>query len=220
MSLPRPSTGTIVKIAIVLIALGVLAWFLLRGVDLHAMADMAVERLREAGPWVFFVAMAILPAFGAPISFFTIVAGPAFGLPVSIPAAAAAMLVNMTINYWVARRWLRPAVEWFFRHTSYKIPRASAENARMLTLLVRLTPGLPYCVQGFVLGLAEVSFGTYLVISFAVQYSFAVGLLVFGDALMKGRAGLIITGVAILVFVAVAVQLLRRRYARGNTTSA
>ena len=208
------------KLAAVLAALVVLAWFLLRGVDLRAVANVAIDWLRDAGPWPFFLAMAVLPAIGAPISLFSITAGPAFGLPVSIPAAAAAMLVNLTINYWVARRWLRPAVEWFFRHTSFKIPRASTENARMLTLLVRLTPGLPYFAQGYVLGLAEVPFWIYLTISFAVQYAFVLGLLIFGQALMEGRAGLIVAGAGILIFAVVAVQLLRRRFARGNSTPA
>lgn len=208
------------KLAVVFAALAALAWFALRGVDLKAAATVAVDWLRDAGPWAFFAAMALLPAFGAPISLFTITAGPAFGLAVSIPAAAAAMIINMTINYWVARRWLRPTVEWFFRHTSYKIPRASAENSRMLTLLVRLTPGLPYFAQGFVLGLAEVPFGIYLTISFAVQYTFALGLLIFGEALMQGRTGMIVLGASILVAAAVVIQLLRRRYARRDTTPA
>jgi uncharacterized membrane protein YdjX (TVP38/TMEM64 family) len=220
MSLPRLSTGTIVKLALVLVALLALAWFALRGVDLRAAAETAIGWLRDAGPWVFFAAMAVLPAFGAPISVFTLVAGPAFGLAISIPAAAAAMLVNMTINYWVARRWLRPAVEWFFRHTSYKIPRSKAENHRMLTVLVRLTPGLPYFAQGFVLGLAEVRFWVYLPISFAIQYAFALGFLIFGEALMKGRTGMIIAAVGILAAAAIVLQLLRRHYARRNATPA
>jgi uncharacterized membrane protein YdjX (TVP38/TMEM64 family) len=219
MSLPRLSKGMIVKLALVALALAVLAWFMLRGVDLRAVAESAIDWLREAGPWVFFLAMAILPAFGAPISVFTLVAGPAFGLAISIPAAAAAMLVNMTLNYWIARRWMRPAVEWFLRHTHYKIPRAKAENHRILTVLVRLTPGLPYFAQGYVLGLAEVRFWVYLTISFAIQYSFALGFLIFGEALMKGRVGLIITAVGILVIAAIVFQLLRRRYASGNSTS-
>jgi hypothetical protein len=36
---------------------------------------------------------------------------------------------------------------------------------------------------------------------------------------MKGRVGLVITAVGILVIAAIAFQLLRRRYARGNPTS-
>jgi uncharacterized membrane protein YdjX (TVP38/TMEM64 family) len=208
-----------VKLALAFAVLAALAWFVLRGVDLRAVAETAIDWLREAGPWVFFLAMAILPAFGAPISVFTLTAGPAFGLSVSIPAAAAAMLVNMTLNYWIARRWMRPAVEWFLRRTHYKIPRAKAENHRMLTVLVRLTPGLPYFAQGYVLGLAEVRFWVYLSISFAIQYSFALGFLIFGEALMKGRVGLVITAVGILAIAAIAFQLLRRRYARGNPTS-
>lgn len=220
MSLPRLTTGTIVKLAVVLVALAVLAWFALRGVDLRAVAQETVEWLRAAGPWVFFGAMAVLPAFGAPISAFTLTAGPAFGLAISIPAAAVAMVVNMTINYWVARRWLRPAVEWFFRHTNYRIPKARAENHRTLTILIRVTPGLPYFAQGFVLGLAEVRFSTYLVFSFAIQYTIGLGLLIFGEALMQGRSGMIVAGVLIVVAAATVIQLLRRRYARGNTTTA
>lgn len=207
----------LVKLALAGVLFVALAWFALRGVDLRAVAETGFAVLRDAGPWAFFGAMAILPAIGFPISFFTLTAGPAFGLAVSIPAAAAAMIINMTINYWIARRWLRPAVEWFFRHTSYKIPKSTKENHRMLTILVRVTPGLPYFAQGFVLGLAEVPFKTYLIFSFAIQYSFAIGFLVFGEALMQGRTGMIVIGVCILVAVAVVVQLLRRRYARRNT---
>ncbi|HEY5551315.1 MAG TPA: VTT domain-containing protein [Opitutaceae bacterium] len=220
MPIPRPTTATIVKLAFVFAALVALAWFALRGVDVRAVAADAIEWLRAAGPWVFFIAMAVLPAFGAPISIFTLTAGPAFGLAISIPAAAAAMIVNMTINYWVARRWLRPTVEWFLRHTQFKIPRASAENSKIFTLLVRVTPGLPYFAQGYVLGLAEVPFRIYLPISFAVQYAFALGFLIFGEALMKGRVGLIVAGATILIAVAIALQLLRRHYARRNTTPA
>jgi uncharacterized membrane protein YdjX (TVP38/TMEM64 family) len=83
---------------------------------------------------------------------------------------------------------MRPAVEWFLRHTHYKIPRAKAENHRMLTVLVRLTPGLPYFAQGYVLGLAEVRFWIYLHLVH-IQYSFALGFLIFGEALMKTASG-------------------------------
>ena len=48
----------------------------------------------------------------------------------------------------------------------------------------------------------------------------ALGFLIFGEALMKGRSGLVIVGVGILVAAAVAFQLLRRHFNRGNPTAA
>lgn len=219
MTLPRLSSGMIVKLAAVAAATVVLAWLLLRGVDVRGLAETAIEWLREAGPWVFFAAMAVLPAVGAPLSIFTLVAGPAFGLAVSLPAAAVAMAVNMTLNYWIARRWLRPLVEWFFRHTHYTVPRSSAGSHFILTILVRVAFGLPYFAQGFILGLAEVPFRIYLPVSFAIQYAFAVGFIVFGDALMRGRTGMILVGVCILIAAALVVKFLRIRYARRDTTA-
>ena len=52
---------------------------LLRGVDGRGVLDHVLTVVRDAGPWMFFGAMAVLPAVGFPMSPFTLSAGPVFG---------------------------------------------------------------------------------------------------------------------------------------------
>ena len=70
--------GLLVKLGVVAVALGVLAVLALRGVDLRGLVNQAFDSIRSAGPWVYFGSIAVLPAFGFPISLFYFTAGPAF----------------------------------------------------------------------------------------------------------------------------------------------
>ena len=147
--------------------------------------------LRDAGPWVFFSALAVLPAVGFPVSFFYLAAGSAFaermGMGWVLVAAGLALMVNISLTYWLSRYILRPWLEQMISHTKYKIPVvASAEHAE-ITLLVRITPGPPFFIQGCLLGMAEIRFRTYLWISWVIAMAYASGFIVFGDAILHGK---------------------------------
>ena len=75
---------------------------------------MVFEVLAGAGPGVFFAAMAVLPVAGVPMSPFALSAGPLFGArlgtPVILLLGLAAITFNLTVTYWLARRWLRPVL--------------------------------------------------------------------------------------------------------------
>src|SRR4051794_38386810 len=90
----------------------VVALILLRGIEPRVVIDRGMAAIREAGPWVFFAAMTVLPAVGMPLSIFTISAGEAFGATLGIGAVIAISLVviavNLALGYWVARYALRP----------------------------------------------------------------------------------------------------------------
>jgi uncharacterized membrane protein YdjX (TVP38/TMEM64 family) len=64
------------------------------------------------------------------------------------------------------------------------------------------------------LGLAEVRFGTYLWISWLIAFVYATGFIVFGDAILHGKAKVAFIGLSILVAVALGVHLLRRHYGK------
>ena len=63
----------------VLVALIAVLVFLAMRTGLMAVVNAVVLALREAGPAVFFAAMALLPAVGFPMMAFTRAAGPVFG---------------------------------------------------------------------------------------------------------------------------------------------
>lgn len=70
--------------------------------------NAVILHLREAGPAVFFVAMALLPAAGFPLLAFTLAAGPVFGPTLGtgwvIVWSLTAVVINLLLTYWLANR--------------------------------------------------------------------------------------------------------------------
>ena len=83
-----------------------------------------------------------------------------------------------------------------------------------MVFLVRVTPGPPYILQSYLLGLAGIPFVTYFIISWVISSFYACAFVLFGDALMHGRGKMALMAVGLFVALTVAVQLIRRHYAR------
>ena len=98
--------------------------------------------------------------------------------------------------------------------TRFKIPTLEADSHGELTVILRITPGPPFFVQSYLLGLAGVRFGTYFLISWSIGMSNAIGVILFGDAILHGNTGMILVGLSALVAVALIIHFLRRRYAK------
>ena len=162
--------------------------------------------------------MAVLPI---PLSWFTIPAGGAFAEQLSLPgviaAALAAVAVQITLCYWAARKFLRPWAEAWLKRTGWAIPRVARDDALSVILLVRLTPGPPLSVGCFLLGLAEVPFGIYLVASWLLTVPWVVGGVVFGRGVLNANLQLIAVGVAVLLAAVFVVRVLRRRQKTTQT---
>lgn len=204
--------------AVLLLAIGVAV---LKGVDLAALKEQGMGFVRSMGPVAFFTAMAILPAIGMPMTFFTIPAGDAFGAQLGmgtvIALALAVLVVNLALSYWIARYALRPLFTKLLDRYGYKVPRVTKENALAVTLATRLTPGLPYVVQGCILGVAEVPFLLYMLVSWPAQAAYAAGFIVLGEGLLKGNFYLALKGIGAIVVVIVAVQIIRKKMAKRET---
>lgn len=172
----------------------------------------------DAGPGVFFSAMAVLPGFGVPMSPFALSAGPLFserlGTAAVLGAGLAAITFNLVVTYWLARRWLRPVLERLVAWLGHRLPEVEGGDATDLVILLRVTPGIPFFVQNYLLGLAEAPFGRYLAISCVVQWSFNVAFMLFGDALSQGRGRLAFAAIGLVAALATGTHLLRRHLAR------
>lgn len=184
---------------------------------LKELAGRGTEWVRGLGAGWFFAAFAVLPAVGFPVSPFAFGAGPLFGpvlgLPTVLALAGASMAASMTISYGLSRHVLRPWVERLLAYLGYRVPVVPADKQRMFVFLVRATPGSPYVFQSFLLGLAGVSFGTYLAISWVVSASSVALMIVFGDALIKGHGRLALAAASGVIVLAVLVKLARQRLA-------
>lgn len=149
-----------------------------------------ILRLRTMGPVIFFCGMAVLPALGFPMLFFTLAAGPTFG-PTLGPAwvviwSVSALIFNLVFSY-VLALWARPLVAKCIQYLGYRIPEVRADSSWQVVTIVRLTPGPPYWVQCYILGLLKVAFVPYVVMSTFVVALYIVGLVYGGDALMRGH---------------------------------
>jgi len=213
---------TLVKIAaagVLLIAAGVLV---LRGFDVIGIAERTVGRgiaiLQAGGPWVFFIAMALLPAIGAPLMAFSLTAGRAFGAQMGmgwvVAAASAAILVNILLTYWLARWVFRPWITRLVIRFGYTLPQLDKADLTDLVIIVRVTPGPPFFVQNYLLGLADAPFVRYVTISCVVIWAYAAAAIVFGDALLSGRSRNAIMAVGLFAALVAATHLARHHFGK------
>jgi uncharacterized membrane protein YdjX (TVP38/TMEM64 family) len=207
----------IVPLAILAVAGAAAAFFILRGVDYRAAEEHGLRIIRGVGPWVFFAACAVLPAFGAPLTVFTITAGEVFAplmtLGGVIVATMLAIGVNLAFTYWLARYALRPLLSRIAGHYGYRIPRVTHENARSVAIAIRLTPGPPFAMQSYILGLAETPFRTYMVVSWICILPWALGAIILGRGILNGNFKLVLYGMGVIVVATVVIQAIRKRYA-------
>lgn len=208
----------LIKLAVLGIIIVTGAVFMLSGVDLKVLMEQGIGIVREAGPTTFFVALALLPAVGCPLTVFTLPAGsvfaPELGMPLVLLLVCLSIGVNLAISYWLSRHLFRPWLIKLLAWMGYTLPEVSAQNHRVLVFLIRVTPGPPYVLQSYILGLAGIPFVTYFFISWIISSLYACAFVLFGDALMHGRGKMALMAIGLFVALTVGVQLIRRRYAR------
>lgn len=212
--------GLLVIGALLVVAAVLVVW----RTGLMATLQAIVLTLREAGPGVFFVAMALLPAVGFPLMAFTLAAGPVFGPTLGtgwvIGWSLTAVMVNLLLTYWLANRAFRPLVTRLLAWFGFKLPESTSGGAWQLALIVRLTPGPPFWVQSYVLGLIRVPLVPYLVVSMLVMAGFIVALVAGGEAAIHGNGRLAIVAISVLLISVAVLQLLRKRAARRLAAAA
>ena len=220
---PRPSPLKLIALVVlVLAAAGTgLWWFKLHDYSVRLSIEAGLAVLRDAGPLAFFTAMSLLPAAGCPMIAFTLTAGTAFadrlGLPLVLVCCGLALAVNMTLTYWLAAVGLRPWLEQWIARTKYRVPELDEADHAELTMIVRITPGPPFFVQNYLLGLARVRFVTYLWVSWVIVMPMSVGFVIFGDAILHGKARVAFLGLSALVGLSLIVHFIRRHYGKKRS---
>jgi len=211
----------LVKVGAVALVLLVGAGLVARGYDLKGAVEQGLALVRGAGPVVFFLAMAVLPAVGAPQMAFSLTAGSLFGAQLGMGLvvlfASLAMFFNMALAYWLASRVLRPVLVVLLGRLGYKVPQVQPGDETDLIVLLRVTPGIPFPVQNYLLGLARANFGRYLLLSIVLQGPLNAAFVVFGEALLHGRGKMVFYGLSAIVVLLVGTHLVRKHYSRKQT---
>jgi uncharacterized membrane protein YdjX (TVP38/TMEM64 family) len=193
-------------------------WAAGRGYDVRESVEWVLAQVRGLGPVAFFSLMALLPAAGMPVSVFTLTAGPVFapvlGMPLVLALSLASLGVNVALTYVLARWILRPWVERLCAWLGFTIPEVAEDDQRSLVILVRVTPGPPYVLQNFLLGMAQIRFATYFTISFLVVSVYSSAVIIFGDALVNGKGKGALIGISLLVAFVIGVRFARKRLGR------
>lgn len=202
--------------AVAVVALGG-ATFLALGYDVEAVIQQGFGLIRSAGPIAFFTGMALLPAIGAPLSFFSLTAGSVFGPQLGMTQVLAlsltAIAANIALGYALGSRVFRPPLKYMLGRMGYSLPQVATGDATELVVLLRVTPGLPFPVQNYLLGLATVPFIRYLVISCMVAFPLNAAIILFGEALLQGRGRMALIGVLLLLACLIGIHMVRKRYA-------
>lgn len=213
---PRPNRVLLLKLAAVGVVLLLGAVLIARGYDIRGLIREGLALIRSAGPGTFFLAVALLPAAGAPLSFFSLTAGSVFGPQIGMPAVIAltlaAITFNMALCYFLATRLLRPVLEALLTRLGYKLPQVDSGDTTDLIVLLRVTPGVPFPVQNYLLGLAQVPFGKYLLVSCLIQLPANTAFILFGDALLHGRGKIAFLSLGAILALMAATHLVRKHY--------
>jgi len=214
----RVSPALLFKLVIGGVVLAGIALLVFQGVDVKALFKRGLEFIRSLGPVTFFAVMAVLPAFGCPLTAFTLSALPVFGAELGAPTvvglALASIAINLAFSYWLARYALRPWVEKLLAWMGYTLPQVPAQDRLGLLVLVRVTPGPPYALQNLVLGMTAIPFGLYMAVSMAIVSLYSVAFILFGDALVHGRGKMAFLAVSLFMAFSFGVKFLRRYYQR------
>jgi len=159
-------------------------------------------------------AQVVLPLVGVPASPLWVATGVRLGAWWGGLLSAGALALNLTLGYWLARKWLRGPIAAWLHARGRRVPQIPETEETLWILLLRVTPGVPLCAQNYLLGLARVRFSRYLCISFPAQLAYVIAFVSLGDAFKDSNVWRGMLAVSGLVAVAVAVLLVHRYLGR------
>ncbi len=121
------------------------------------------------------------------------------------------LTLNIVFSYYISRyfgKYLRA----FFNKRNIRIPEIPENEQYELTFLIRMIPGNPLTVQNYLLGMANIPFFKYVVISLPIQYIQVAIYVWFGEAIFDGGMSKILLGGSLLFVVGVIARMLSKRY--------
>ena len=174
------------------------------------------EWKRQVGYIPFFVGLALLPLLGVPTTPLFVIAGATFTPVAALAGCGMSIAVNLALSHWLANRWMRRFVQRLMRQWEIEWPAHDERQALRFLLLFRLTPGIPTFIKNYATAMSEVSFRTYLGVSWVITFLYALGFVIMGDSLVNHSLGEALLGLAILVAGVFIIRYLRKNHLSGQ----
>ncbi|MDA7916315.1 VTT domain-containing protein [Verrucomicrobia bacterium] len=187
------------------------------GVNIETLKELFSKTLGflRNNPSLIFFGIAILPGLAFPVSALLIAAGGVYGEKYGTPLAALICIVAIAINilwtYLLARGPARNILNRIIANAGHTLPEVNERNHLRVTLILRITPGIPLFIQNYLLGLANIPFKTYISVSIGIQALWTIGFVVFGEALLEGNLVLLIGAAGMLVAVGLGTKIIKTR---------
>jgi len=175
-----------------------------------------LEWIAQAPPGVLFAALVLLPLVGIPVSPVWIAVGLRMGTFWGTLIALAALLVNFTLAYGLAIRFIRGRLRTWLESRGKALPAMTPGDETRWIVLVRIAPGFPLFLQNYLLGMAGVGFIRYLILSLPIQGLYAFLFISLGTSLSGSGLWRAVIAVSGLVAAGLLVGLLRRHLVRAK----
>ena len=123
------------------------------------------ESLGWAGPVIFALIYGALGALAAPTGLVELIAGAIFGFWTGSAAVLVGALIAANIGFvcgrWLARDWVSSKVN--SNRLAQQIEAAVEQRGFWITVLIRLSPAVPFNLTSYVLGASTIRWTTFLV---------------------------------------------------------
>jgi len=167
--------------------------------------------IQERGIISFYAAYIVLILIGVPSTPFYLLASAVFPLWQNLLFTALAISIHFIIAWWLSARILRQPFIRLLARRGIQVPSVTKENEWQVTFLIRFTPGLAMILKSYALGVAGVRLRVFMVVSFIGTYGFAAAFLTMGHSAMEGNTGLLLGGLALMVFLTALASMLKSK---------
>lgn len=162
-------------------------------------------------PGALFLALVFLPGLPIPTSALLFTAGVVWRHdPVmAVSLSMLAITLNLTWTYWLSAGPGRRLVEKMLAATAIQIPDLPRGDHLRLILVLKLTPGIPFFFQNYLLGFLRAPFMLYLPVSILCNGIIGTGLILSGVGVGDGNLKWAIWGISMIALGVVFTQLIR-----------
>lgn len=183
---------------------------------LHPLLDW----IAGLSPFGLFAALVLLPLVGIPVSPVWIAVGMRLGTVWGTLIALIALLLNFTLAYGIATRFIRGRLRAWLETRGKALPEMKPGDEARWIILVRVAPGFPLFLQNYVLGMAGVGFLRYLLLSLPIQGLYAFLFIALGTSLSGSGLWRAVLAASGLVAAGVLISLVRSHLYRSRRKAA
>ena len=149
-----------------------------------------------------FLAIAILPGFVLPVAPLLTLAGlwaEQHGAWTACSYCVLSLIANLSWTYLLARGPARSGLQALLNRTKFKLPKSPPHNLLQWAVILRLTPGVPFIFSNYGLGILQMPFLQYLLISVPIIGVTACGYVLTFAGIFSGDWTYLWIGICLIV---------------------